>query len=426
MGFLHFLRTPPEVIGHLLAWGRETSLDQDQLEKLQEKKLEKILDAASRTPFYGKMKLPSAGEFLENPGLVPFTMKPHLRDGPESFIPKGTDIRTLSYHQTSGSTGVPTRIYMGRDVAAYRVAVMLACDMSFGRKPFELYGRVHGFGFDESYILRKLGVFPKLFMSVLEPPEKNFQMLQKFRPRMLRGYPSAIHLLSKMNRASETPLKLRSVVSVAEHATEEVKRAIGESFDCPVYNHYGSMEASSIARDCTENGSLHVDSHACLVEIVDEKGRPRKSGEGEIVVTPLFNTTMPLLRFRLGDLASWGNRCSCGRETPVLKGLSGRMDDCIVLPSGRTQPGKNFHLRYEELEHFFEYQVYQEELEVITFYYVPVAGRIPDPVMNGIRQRISAQCLGEKVELRFEAVKSIPKGRTGKLRTVFSRVRTGL
>ena len=421
MSLLGMLRTPPDVLRHLLAWRKEETLGADALRKLQERKLQGVLEAASKTPFYSALgSLPSAAEALEDPRLLPLTLKQDLRDRPEAFLRPGLNLRRLTYHQTSGSTGLPTRIYMDRKTAAYRVAVMLACDIGFGRRPFELYGRVHGFGFEESYLLKKLGIFPKLFLSVLEPPEKNFALMQERRPRMLRGYPSAIYLLARMNRESKTPLKLKSVVSVAELVTDEARRAIGESFGCPVYNHYGSMEASSIARECAE-GKLHVDSHACLVEIVDGKGKP--SRRGEVVVTPLFNTTMPLLRFRLGDEAGWGGGCGCGRESPVLDNLSGRMDDYIRLPSGRMQPGKNFHLRYGELEHFYEYQVCQEEPGLITLYYVPVQKDAPEEARRLIAERLSGQCLGEKVEIRLQRVDAVSKGRTGKLRTVLSKVR---
>jgi phenylacetate-CoA ligase len=408
---------------HYRTWMAEESLDADRMRKLQMRKLDAILKAASTTAYY-KDILPANidGEsFLADPQCIPMTKKPAIRDNPESFLSGGRDQKSLGFAQTSGSTGVPTRIYLDSDIAYYRRAVRYATDVLFGRMPFERFARLHTYDYDRSSLMYT-GLFPKLFLSISDRPEENFQRLLRYRPEMARSYPSSLHIIARLNDIAGRPLSFKRAVCVSELLTDDMRRALEESFSCPVYNHYGSIELSSVARECVENRKLHVESHACHVEIVDDSGRPKKSGEGDIVVTPLFNRVMPILRFRVGDRASWGRECGCGRQTPVLGSLAGRTDDYIVLPSGRVVPGKNFYLEMSLLSHFYEYQIVQEDAGRMVFRFVPV-GRLPPGVEEAIRGHILGQCPGEGMAVEFEQVERIRRGRTGKLRVVSSKVR---
>jgi phenylacetate-CoA ligase len=79
-----------------------------------------------------------------------------------------------------------------------------------------------------------------------------------------------------------------------------------------------------------------VQSESVLVEIVDDAGRPAPPGEmGWVVLTPIVNFAMPLLRYRIGDLAEAGAPCPCGRGLPVLSRVPGRRRGQVLLPDGR-------------------------------------------------------------------------------------------
>lgn len=72
---------------------------------------------------------------------------------------------------------------------------------------------------------------------------------------------------------------------------------------------------------------MHADHQ--LVEIVEPgTGRPVAPGTiGEVLVTNLDRRLMPLIRYRIGDLARWmPEPCACGRAMPRIE-LMGRSDD---------------------------------------------------------------------------------------------------
>jgi phenylacetate-CoA ligase len=92
-----------------------------------------------------------------------------------------------------------------------------------------------------------------------------------------------------------------------------------------------------MAIECPDYGGYHVQAESVLLEVLDPEGRPCKPGEiGTVVVTPLFNYAMPLLRYAIGDFAEAGGTCRCSRDLPYLKRILGRQRNMLVLADGRT------------------------------------------------------------------------------------------
>ena len=55
--------------------------------------------------------------------------------------------------------------------------------------------------------------------------------------------------------------------------------------------------------------NLHVADELVLLEVMDDQtGKPCEAGEtGSVVITSFFNQAMPLIRYKLGDLATVGH-----------------------------------------------------------------------------------------------------------------------
>src|SRR5690606_19383274 len=59
---------------------------------------------------------------------------------------------------------------------------------------------------------------------------------------------------------------------------------------------------------------------------------------GRVLVTALHSFAMPLIRYDIGDLASWGEPCGCGITLPVIEKLWGRTRHQVRLPDGGSLP----------------------------------------------------------------------------------------
>lgn len=99
-----------------------------------------------------------------------------------------------------------------------------------------------------------------------------------------------------------------------------------EIWDAQIFSTYASTELATTFCECEARQGGHLRPELMAVEIVDTQGKPLSPGEkGEVVVTPLGVTGMPLVRFRTGDVSYLIHEpCSCGRTTPRLAPILGR------------------------------------------------------------------------------------------------------
>ena len=79
-----------------------------------------------------------------------------------------------------------------------------------------------------------------------------------------------------------------------------------------------------------------MDIDRLFIEFINDQGRPARALEpARLVISDLDNTAMPLLRYPIGDIASFSDRhCRCGRTFPLLDQLWGRTSAFLELPRG--------------------------------------------------------------------------------------------
>jgi phenylacetate-CoA ligase len=300
---------------------------------------------------------------------------------------------------TSGSTGFPLEICMSRGEALYRRFLLLLSWQRFGRLPTPL--RVVDVGSwvrSESgvEIARRTGV-SVLRISLALPVERQIEFLVRHRPHVISGYPTALEILAdalgaRALRAAPAALSPRLVATRGELLCEVARGTIETSFGCRVADFYNCEEVGNIAWQCPRDPkAYHVNTDACIVEIVDRDGSPLPAGtEGHILVTNLYNCTMPFIRYALHDrgvsLPSGRERCACGSRSPRMGVLGGRDDDYIHLPSGRrvsprliaTAVNRSFDKLSAErgVDRFFRrFQVVQDAVDHLTIRIVPDSDR---------------------------------------------------
>jgi phenylacetate-CoA ligase len=396
--------------------------DRETIEMLQRQRLERVISCAADTGFYSQRLESPPLELASNLPELPITTKEDVRDDPEAFLRRGVRKDSLKIVKTSGSTGVPLTVYMDRDAFEYRTALFALAETEFGRSPFDLFVEIAHTDVSSFSFLSRLGIFRKTHLWIHEGEDRLFSALCRLRPDIVGWYPSTLSLIAGLNDDVGRPLKLKSLFCGGEVLTGDCRRMLQDSFSCPVFNHYGAHEFGTIAWECPEEHNLHVNSSTSLVEILDRNGRPKKSGTGELVVTNLHNKVMPFLRFSIGDVGSWGNDCPCGRGLPVLKSLEGRSDDYLVLPSGKVRSGLSMYFvpRFKGVS---SCQIVQEKEDLFVFRHVLTEDPLPASTREDVKRLIKEACLGEEIDIEFEAVDSIKKEAAGKIRRVISKVK---
>jgi phenylacetate-CoA ligase len=165
----------------------------------------------------------------------------------------------------------------------------------------------------------------------------------RYKPEMIYGYPSHLRAFAEWLAEENTEYRPKVLLAGGKPTDEPNRQLIESALGCDVYHGYGATEFGLIALECREKAGMHVMAERFIVEVV-RNGLPVSPGErGEIVITSLMNSAMPFLRYGLGDIGYMSrDPCSCGRTTPLLKSVEGRLIDHVVTPDGRTISPKTF------------------------------------------------------------------------------------
>jgi phenylacetate-CoA ligase len=188
-----------------------------------------------------------------------------------------------------------------------------------------------GFIFDEA--ARALGC--RVIPSGVGNTELQITAASGLRATAFCGTPSFLKIIldkaAEMRRGQPNELALRRAFVAGEMLPESLRTEI-EAAGVAVRQGYGTADLGCLGFECDDLTGLHVPDDA-IVEIVDpHSSEPLPSGQpGEVVVT-VNNPTYPLLRFGTGDLSVLDDAaCSCGRTSPRLVRIMGRVGDAVKV-----------------------------------------------------------------------------------------------
>lgn len=258
--------------------------------------------------------------------------------------------------------------------------------------------------------------------SVRTPIDQQLAWLSLHNPTYLLTYPSNLAALLAASREKGVGFaNLREVRTISETLSPELRALCQETWGVKVTDTYSSQEVGYIALQCPEHRHYHIQAENVLVEVLDDQGAPCRPGEiGRVVVTALHNYATPLIRYEIRDYAEVGPPCPCGRGLPVLKRVTGRQRNMLVLPSGeKCWPITGFP-RYKEVAPIRQFQFIQHSLAEVEMKLVcdrPLTGederRLTEIIQAG---------LGHPFAIRFTPMALIPQGPNGKFEEFISLV----
>jgi phenylacetate-CoA ligase len=213
-------------------------------------------------------------------------------------------------------------------------------------------------------------------------------------------------------------------MSSAQQLTDVTRIQIEAQFGAKVLDKYGSREFSGIAYQCLDSKYHHVQDESYIVEILVD-GRPARIGEvGEVVITDLNNFSMPMIRYRIGDLAVAveQSECKCGRQLSQIGEITGRTQALISCINGVWLPGTFFAHFFKDFDFAVQrYQVFQETQDKFTLRIVPssqLTHAVIERIINDLRLYT-----GQNQTIDIDLVEEIPLLKTGKRTPVISDVR---
>jgi phenylacetate-CoA ligase len=416
-------------------------LSKDDLEALQLQKLQRLLQHAYvHVPFYRDAMRAAGVHPLETVSLDDIRRLPMLsKDDVRRNLYFGLFAddhrkRQMLKISTSGSTGEPFTTYADRHQLEMRFATTLRglewTGWRFGDRQARLWHQT--IGMTKLQVLRERldGVFMRrMFVPAFEIDAENIERfidaIRKHRPVLVDGYAESLNFLATYVREGGSPgFSPQAILSSAQALPDNVREIIEKGFDTKVYDKYGAREFSGIAYQCGHSADHHVMDESYLVELLVD-GRPAEPGEiGEVVITDLNNFSVPLIRYRIGDLAvavDNSQPCTCGRHLSRIGRIEGRTQAIVHCANGAWLPSSLFLHFFKDYEHAVRFfQIRQERRGEFVLKIVKnrrfTASEF-DVIMKKLRRFV-----GSETRIDVEFCDVIPLLETGKRSPVVSAV----
>jgi phenylacetate-CoA ligase len=337
-------------------WQKDVeTMSRGELASFQAERLRRTVETAARSPFYGAA-FQRAGVAPENVSgsddlrRLPVTTKDDLRAAyPYGLLAVGKE-ELVRLHSSSGTTGSATVIFHTRHDLDSWTNLVARCLYMVGVRPGDVFQNMMGYGLFTGglglhYGAEKVGALT--IPAGAGNSKRQISLMRDFGTTVVHIIPSyALRLADEFRREGFDPrrdTRLRVAVLGAEPHSEGARRRLEEVFGFRAYNCYGLSELNGpgVAFECPEQDGMHLWEDAFLAEVVDpDTLEPVPEGEeGELILTNLDRTGMPLVRYRTKDLTRFiPGPCPCGRTHRRIDRIKGRTDDMLILKGVNIYP----------------------------------------------------------------------------------------
>ena len=330
---------------------------------------------------------------------------------------------------TSGSTGNPLQVPVDREFLKYKFAssyffkeihgsgIKTKSGNFFGRKIFSVNQEKPPFWIYSIFT-------NQLLFSQYHLNEKTIgfyiKSISKYKLKTIHGYPSVLVIFSELVRKANLitelhNLKISNITVGSETLTDNQRKFIEDTFNCPVFNFYGQTESVVDIFEC-EKGSLHINEAFSYVELIKTKD----DMVYQLVGTQLKNEKFPLIRYNTGDLVEYDPNfvCSCGRTSRVVSKIIGRNEDFIILKNN-SKIGRLDHI-FKNTGNIIESQIIQRKKGEAIFKIVKSELFMDKDQMT--LERNIKEILGDDFLFSFDYCDNIQKSKNGKLKQVINLI----
>ena len=165
----------------------------------------------------------------------------------------------------------------------------------------------------------------------------------------IKGYIGTPTFLMNMVRKAEElgynfrqDFKLQCALVWGEPLLPEVRNTLEQDYGISLIDGLGVGVGLDLGCYCGQRNGFHVTEEQ-FVEIVEpDTGKQLPPGDvGALLVTGFSNNAFPMIRYMTGDLSSLITEpCPCGRTSPRLTGILGRVGDSVKVRALYLTPGQ--------------------------------------------------------------------------------------
>lgn len=395
-----------------------------QIKEYQKNCVENLLQHAKETvPFYANQK----DCILEN---WPVVNKNILRENGDAAISKLYNKAELIRMSTSGSTGTPFISWQDLNKKRHVNAETLYYNGKIGYK----IGR---------RIIYLRSIVSEVQKNSLQQFAQNIYLLDcndlsdtgikdklKFIVKysrgcgaMLMGYASTLTAFQKyFDKYGCDEVKdanIYGVVSGSEILYDNTRETIEKAFRCKCVSRYANEENGFLGQDDDLNNIFYMNRADYYIEILKfNQDIPADNGEaGRIVVTDLYNMSMPMIRYDTGDVGAF--KVNISNKRMAIGSFGGRIVDSIENCKGEiVSPHAITNLMWE-YDKVKQFQFVQKEIGVYKIILNASPKDIDEEKMKFNYRRI----LGDNAQIEISYTEDIPVLASGKRRYIVNECR---
>lgn len=347
----------------------------------------------------------------------PVINKNIIKENFDDILAQGSQVEKLHSMSTSGSTGTPFKSYQNKEKRHRVIAEIIyfnqLANQELGDKFifFRVWNKHNKKNFLSKFMQNIVCIdILKLDNSTFKKTIKMFQKDKALTSCL--GYATTYeHLLRYMvkNNIDIKPAGLKSIITSSEVMPLDIKMKFKEKLKCNIYDRYSNQENGIIAQSADCSDLFLVNHPSYLIEILQEDNdQPVAEGEiGRIVVTDLFNYTMPYIRYDTGDLAI---KVGDEKFSKHISSVQGRKSDVFYNTQGDMLTPHSITNYMWEFDKISQYQFIQEAEKDYTLKVSGAKGIYTETDFISVLKPI----LGNDASLKIEFVDTIPVLSSGK------------
>lgn len=409
-------------------WRSFDSLSELELISHQEKQLKnQLLYAQKHISKYKGIKInlnKKADEIIKS---FPILTKDDLRSNPKSL--QINNNQHVSRIYSSGSTGVSTWVSMNKldlmSIQSLSIHLWELCGYKLGNPILQT-----GISPKRSRLKKMKDLFfgvhyVSAFTLSTDDLKKICSILSKNNKYTLVGYPSSLNIIAEYIIENNINLKLKTVIGLGDKLFDHYKKNIQKAFGCKIHETYGSSEGFQIGFQA-DLDYMYLYTPQVYLELLDDNNNPVKEGEiGNVVVTRLENKHMPLIRYKLGDLAIMlpKDKYPPNRKFnfPLIEKVIGRNTDVVILPDNRKLIVHSFTGIFEYIPEIKQFKIIQKNRKSMTVQFIP-DDNFTKEVLKNSKLKLQKIINNNNFKIYFEEVSLIEGKKSGKPQIIESYI----
>lgn len=422
-------------LGYLLTLDKKIPDDRSRMKKKQNKKVHELMTAAYQIPFYRKRfdeNHLTPEDFHSSEDLVKFPVltKAELREWMKELYDQNPDKRdSWDETSTSGSTGIPLKLYQSQREHACANANWIRILMTFGYNPF--FGKM--VSFESSYrstkvkrdsILQKFGILQRYILSERRCTEEGMpdviRELNEYAPDLICLRKNCIVRIALYAQEHNLAIKQpKWYIPVSEMVDDMTVRILKKTFGPGLVDAYGSDETGSCVTKRPGKDYYDICNDTHVVNIYDEENH--LADNGRMILTTLYKKDFPIINYDIGDIAS-----SYTKEgIRYITTIHGRLNDMVKHEHGPDTSVLELRKISNGISGIAQFRFVQESYHDMRVELVrdPKDSSYTDcQIEDFFRERLTA-IYGDEFHITIQWMDVIPPDPNGKLRCFVCQVK---